>query len=80
MSKQSSSHSPAEELAKINYPAIVQSVQFCLKAIVATAEKINSDVQTNHECEQSKQIIQSMEADLDHVLVKLQEIEYYLSM
>ena len=58
----------------------MQSVQFRLKAIVATAEKINSDVQTNCECKQSKQIIQNVEADLDHVLVKLQEIEYYLSM
>ena len=65
MSKQSSSHSPVEELAKINYPALVQSVQLGLKAIVATAEKINSDVQSNHECDQTKQIIHSMEADLD---------------
>ena len=80
MSKQSSSLSPVEELAKINYPALVQSVQFHLKAIVAAAEKINSDVQTNPECDQSKQIIQSVADDLDHVLVKLEEIDYYLSM
>ena len=80
MSKQSSSHSLAEELAKINYPELVKSVQFRLKEIVAAAEKINSVVETNPECDQSKQIIQSVADDLDHVLIKLEEIDYYLSI
>ena len=80
MSKQSSSLSPQEELAKINYPEVVQGVQFRLKAIVATAQKINTAVETSQDCDQSKQIIQSISSDLDHVLMKLEEIKYYLSM
>ena len=67
-------------LAKINYPELVKSVQFRLRAIVAAAEKINSDVQTNPECDQSKQIIQSVVSDLDDVIIKPEEIDYYLSM
>ena len=80
MSKQSSSHSPEEDLAKINYPEVVQGVQFRLKAIVAAAQKINTAAETSHECDQSKQIVQSVSSDLDHVLVKLEEIKHYLSM
>ena len=80
MSKQSSSDSPVEQLAKINYHELVKSVQFHLKAIVAAAEKINSDVQTNPECDQSKQIIQSVASDFDDMIIKLEEIDYYLSM
>ena len=47
---------------------------------MAAAEKINSDVQTNPECDQSKQIIQSVASDLDDMIIKLEEIDYYLSI
>ena len=80
MSKHSSSDSPVEQLASIYYPELVKSVQFHLKEIVAAAEKINSVVETNTESDQSKQIIHRVADDLDHVLVKLEEIDYYLSM
>ena len=80
MSKQTSTICPEEELAKINYTQIVQGVQFCLKAIMATSQKIKTAVEDSHECDQSKQIIQSVSSDLDHVLVQLEEIKHYLSM
>ena len=80
MNKQTKKHSPEEDLAKVNYTQVVQGVQFRLRAIMAAAQKINTAVQHSHECDQSKQIIQSVSSDLDHVLVQLEEIKHYLSM
>ena len=57
MSKQTSTISPEEDLAKINYTQVVQGVQFCLKAIMAASQKIKTAVEDSHECDQSKQII-----------------------
>ena len=70
MSKQTSKQSPEEHLARINYTQVVQGVQFRIKAIMATSEKIKTAVEDSHECDQSKQIIQSV----------LEEIKHYLSM
>ena len=47
---------------------------------MAASEKIKTAVEDSHECDQSKQIIQSVSSDLDHVLVQLEEIKHYLSM
>ena len=80
MSKQTSTISPEEDLAKINYTQVVQGVQFRLKAIMAASQKIKTAVEDSHECNQSKQIIQSVSSNLDHVLVQLEEIKHYLSM
>ena len=80
MSKQTSKQSPEEHLARINYTQVVKGVQFCIKAIMAASQKIKTAVEDSHECEQSKQIIQSISSDLDHVLVQLEEIKDYLSM
>ena len=80
MSKQTSTICPEEDLAKINYTQIVQGVQFHLKAIMAASQKIKTAVEDSHECDQSKQIIQSISSDLDHILVQLEEIKHYLSM
>ena len=80
MSKQTSKQSPEEHLARINYTQVVQGVQFRIKAIMAASQKIKTAVEDSHECEQSKQIIQSISSDFDHVLVQLEEIKDYLSM
>ena len=80
MNKQTSKLSPEEHLARINYIQVVQGVQFRIKAIMAASEKIKTAVEDSHECDQSKQIIQSVSSDLDHVLMQLEEIKHYLSM
>ena len=80
MNKQTSKLSPEEHLARINYTQFVQGVQFRIKAIMAASEKIKTAVEDSHEWDQSKQIIQSVSSDLDHVLVQLEEIKHYLSM
>ena len=70
MNKQTSKQSPEEHLARISYTQVVQGVQFRIKAIMAASEKIKTAVEDSHECDQSKQIIQSV----------LEEIKHYLSM
>ena len=80
MSKQTSKQSPEEHLARINYTQVVGGVQFHINAIMAASENIKTAVEDSHECDQSKQIIQSVSSDLDYVLVQLEAIKHYLSM
>ena len=79
MSNDSSSQSPVEQLEKINFTELVKSVQLRLMDILASTEKINSLVESYSESDQSKQIIQSVADDMDHILFKLEEIDYYLN-